>query len=203
MTEQTQEQAMKEEKTKIVKPKQSKSTEEKTKVEEIKTEAVQEEKKQKKVPKEKIESVKESKKEAKPKVKKYEAVVHSYSLPLSKRHAMYISNYIKHKKIDDAILMLEQVIKLKQAVPFKGEIPHRKGISGSGRYPVKASKHFIYVLKSLKGNSIVNGLDLDKTRIHSSSPNWAHRPAKGGGGKAKRINLIIKAKEFNGGKKNG
>jgi len=111
---------------------------------------------------------------------------------------MYICRFIKNKSIDKAILDLEQVIKLKRAIPFKGEIPHRKGMM-SGRYPVKASKLFINLLKGLKGNISVNNLDLDKTVIYFASANWASRPLRREGRKAKRTSVTLKAREIQGG----
>lgn len=146
---------------------------------------------------EKKEESKDSKKKKEtPKVKKYEAVAHGVSLPISKKHSMYISNAIKGKKIDDAIEYLQGVRKFKHAVPFKGEIPHRKGNMMSGRYPISASKHFINMLKALKGNAIVNGLELERTIIVESSPSWASRPPRSGGRRAKRVNLNMKVKEI-------
>jgi len=116
------------------------------------------------------------KKDEKPKVKKYEATANGSSMHISRKQATYICSFIKGKEIDEAIADLNQVILLKKAVPFKGEIPHRKGMM-SGRYPVKASKLFIDILKALKGNSIVNGLEVDNIKIsialqgHLSSSN--------------------------------
>ena len=159
---------------------------------EIKTEGATEkteEKKKETLPKEK-------KKNAVPtKIKKYEAVAFGRSLPLSKKQCMYIGAFIKNKKIDDAINILSDVKKLKKAVPFKGEIPHRKeeGIM-SGRYPVKAAGYFINLLKGLRGNVIVNGLELEKTRIYFASANWAARPRRSGGRRAKRVHVMLKAK---------
>ncbi len=139
--------------------------------------------------------------DAKPKVKKYEALAYGRSLHISKKHSMYLGAFIKGKSIDDSILNLQKVIKYKIAVPFKGEIPHRKGNMMSGRYPINASKSFINILKSLKGNALVNGMDLDKTVITVVSPSWAARPMRSGGRKGKRVNLIIKAREISGRKK--
>ncbi len=137
---------------------------------------------------------KEKKKDEKP--KKEEAVAKGLNLHASKKHCMYISSFIKAKPIDRAINELQEVIKMKRAIPFKGEIPHRKGNLMSGRYPIKASKQIIYVLKALRGNVLVNGLDLEKARIYFASASWASRPAKKGGMRFKRVNLILKAKEF-------
>ena len=148
----------------------------------------------------KAEEKKETKTEAKVEnkiMKKEEAIAKGNDLPLSKKHCMYICDFIKGKKIDDAIKDLQEVIKLKKVVPFKGEIPHRKGPGMmSGRYPVKASGHFINLLKALKGNAIVNGLDIDNTKISFGMSNDASRPARRGGRKFKRAHVVLKAKEF-------
>jgi len=138
--------------------------------------------------------IKVEKKELSNKTKKDEAIAFGQSLPASKKHFMYICSFIKNKPIDKAMLELEQVIKLKRAIPFKGEIPHRKGMM-SGRYPVKASKIFIKLLKGLKGNVLVNNMALDRTRITFASANWASRPLRGGGKKAKRTHVLLKATE--------
>ena len=143
----------------------------------------------------------DKKSKEKPKAKKYEAFARSLSVPISKKHAMYICCAIKNKKIDDSIQYLNKVILYKQAVPFKGEIPHRKGSIMSGRYPIKASGYFINLLKALKGNALVNGLDLDKTRITIASANWAARPQRRGGTAAKRTHILLKAREFSEGEK--
>ena len=146
---------------------------------------------------------KKEKKDAPKIVKKEEAVARGLNLHASKKHCMYIISFIKNKEIDQAISQLEEVIKFKRVIPFKGEIPHRKqqGIM-SGRYPIKVSGQIIYILKALKGNAIVNGLDLEKTRISYGSASWASRPAKKGGMRFKRVNLILKAKEFDINKEN-
>ncbi len=133
----------------------------------------------------------------KPKVKKDVAVVWGPSVHMSKRHGMYICSFIKGKSIDNAMEDLEKVILIKKAVPFKGEIPHRKGKGMmSGRYPVAASKLFLTMLKNLKGNVLFNGMDLDKTRISSAYTNWASRPQRRGGQKGKRASVMIEAKEL-------
>ena len=150
------------------------------------------------------EEKKDTSKKTAPKVKKEEAIAHGYSLGMSLKHSMYIGQFIKRKTVDQAIADLIQVTKLKKIVPFKGEIPHRKGKGMmSGRYPVFASRHFISVLKGLRGNIMANGMDLDKTVIYSVNPSWASRPARRGGVHAKRVNMLIKAKEMKENKKHG
>lgn len=141
--------------------------------------------------------VKEEKKGKKEVItKKEDAMAQGLNLSASKRHCVYICKFIKNKPIDVAIKDLGDVIKFKRAVPMKGEIPHRKGKGMmSGRYPIKVAGLFIPILKGLKGNAIVNGLDIEKTRIYYCSANWAPRPMKGGGARFKRSHVMLKAKE--------
>ena len=132
--------------------------------------------------------------------KKDEAVARGLSLPISKKHAMYICSFIKNKRVESAIEDLEQVLKFKKAVPYKGEIPHRHGMM-SGRYPINASNAFIAILKGLKGNISVAGLAPDKTRIYFASASWASRSQKKGGARFKRTHVVIKAREVESNKK--
>ncbi len=139
---------------------------------------------------------KEDKKEIKSKIKKEEAIARGLDLHASKRHCMYICRFIKNKSVDKAISDLEDVIKFKKAVPFKGEIPHRKGRMMSGRYPVKTAKFFIKLLKGLKGNALVNNIDIEKAKIAFALANWASRPQRREGRKAKRANVVLKLMEL-------
>ena len=148
-----------------------------------------------KVEEKKEEKTTEKKKEAPKLTKKDEAVANGVNLPVSKKHSMYICSFIKNKKIDDAIADLQKVANLKKAVPFKGEIPHRKGNIERGRYPVKAAGYFINLLKGLKGNAITNQMEIEDTKICIASASWANRPMRRGGRLAKRTNVILKARE--------
>lgn len=138
----------------------------------------------------------EKPKEQKP-TKKTEAIAKGLNLHASLKHCMYISKFIKNKFIDDAITSLNDVLKFKKPIPFKGEIPHRSapGVM-SGRYPISAIKQVIPILKALKGNAIVNQMELEKTRIYYLSPSWASRPSRRKGGRFKRVNIVVKAKEL-------
>lgn len=139
----------------------------------------------------------EVKKEAPKVVKKDEAVALGNNLHASMKQCMYICKFIKNDSVDEAIAKLEDVIKMKRVVPFKGEIPHRseKGVM-SGRNPINASKIMISVLKGLKGNILANQMDLDRSKIYFASSSWASRPSKRGGARFKRTNVILKAKEI-------
>jgi len=105
-------------------------------------------------------------------------VVRSNSASISMKHAMAICNFIKGRKLDFSVKFLGDVMTLKKAVPMKGEIPHRRNI-GAGRYPVKASAHFIKLLQNLKANATANNLDAEKLIIHARADR-ASRPRKPG-----------------------
>lgn len=88
-------------------------------------------------------------------------------LHISKKHAHEISTAIKGMKVDDAREFLENVSVLKQAVPYKRykrNIPHRKGMC-TGRYPQKAAKDFLRVLKNAENNARYKGLDSENLKI--------------------------------------
>lgn len=138
----------------------------------------------------------ETKKAEKKELKKKEfAIVNGRNLRISTKHAKYICKMIKNKKIDDAIEIMEEVIEKKRAVPMYGrEIPHRKGMM-SGRYPINASKEILLLLKQLKANSFIAGID--NPIIFKAIPNIASRPYRKEGRKAKRTHVYLEARELN------
>jgi ribosomal protein L22 len=156
------------------------------KTEEKKVDAVEEKKDEKKV---------EKKKQIQ--VKKDEASINGISLPISTKDSVAICKFIKHKSIDRALVDLELVEKLKKAIPMKGEIPHRKGKGMmSGRYMTKPVGYFIKMLKNLKANANVNGIE--EPIIVEAVPNRASRPyGRFGAVKRKRTHIFIKVMEKN------
>ncbi len=150
-----------------------------------------EEKKAVETPKEK-EVKKETKKTANKKSEAKEAVVNGNDLPISKKHCMAICDFIRGKRIEEALPLMEKVVAMRIAVPMKGEIPHRKGRMMSGRYPVKAAGHFIKMLKQLAANAENKEMDVDKGRIECKA-NRASRPYKRFGSmKFKRTHVTLK-----------
>ncbi len=93
-----------------------------------------------------------------------------YEMPISFKHAMEICRELKGKKIDEAKKYLEEVIAMKRAVPFrrhKKKVAHRRGLEGwyAGRYPQKAARYILKVLKNLEANADYKGLDKDELII--------------------------------------
>jgi len=131
--------------------------------------------------------------EKKEKRKKEEAVVNAKDLAISPKHGKFICKFIKGKEIEKAISELEKVLTKKIAIPMTGEIPHRKkGVIG--RYPQKACKIFIKILKSLQANSQVNGLE--NPYIYFAKADIASRPHKKAGLRFKRTNVVLITKEI-------
>ncbi len=142
----------------------------------------------------KTDDLKKTEKKQVEKPKKSFAEANAYNLPISTKTAMYISKFIKGKTISSAIMDLEDVIRKKKAVPYKGEIPHRKGKIMSGRYPKKASLEFIRLLKSLSSNATYVGIQVPI--ISEAISNLAPRPfGKFGAVRRKRTQVKLKAVE--------
>lgn len=109
----------------------------------------------------------------------HSAKVIGRNLPISTKHAIVISNFIRGKKLGWAKNKLGQVLEKKVAVPYTvhvRSIPHRKGKMATGRYPVKASAEVIKLLKSAEANALNKGLDIEELYINKIMPNLASRP---------------------------
>lgn len=128
------------------------------------------------------------------------AKVNARSMPISTKQAIEISNFIRGKKVEEAIKLLEGVVKKDIAVPFRrfsGDVGHKRKI-GAGRYPEKASKEIIRLLNSLNANAQFKGLNtsnlvIKKICANKASSMWHYgRKMRR---KMKRTNIEIIAKE--------
>jgi len=134
------------------------------------------------------------------KPKKTEAVVNARDVPISTKHSAAICRFIKRKKISRAISDLEEVVRARKAVPMRGEIPHRKGKMMSGRFPQKAAREFIVLLKSLGANANYNGIE--DPIVTEAKANIGARPFGRYGIRRKRTHVTLAAKTATaGGKK--
>lgn len=137
-------------------------------------------------------SKKEDKKPVVKRAKKTKVVVRAYNVPISTKDSAAIGRFIRNKGIGQAIEELEEVKKLRKAVPMKGEIPHRKGKIMSGRFPKKAADSFLRLLRSLSANS--NYHNLENPIIYSSVANIGERPfGRFGSVRKKRTHITITA----------
>jgi large subunit ribosomal protein L22 len=88
---------------------------------------------------------------------------------ISHKHAREIAVKIKGMSIETARNYLQDVIRLKRAVPFRrynNEVGHKSdtGVM-AGRYPQKAATEFVKLLDNLESNAEYRGMDLDRLKI--------------------------------------
>jgi len=94
-----------------------------------------------------------------------------WNAPISRKHAVEICRAIRGMKLLKAIDYLERVIRHEAAVPFaryNRGVAHRHELSGpvkSGRYPEKAAKYILRLLKDVLANARQKGLDESRLRI--------------------------------------
>lgn len=95
------------------------------------------------------------------------AKVLSTYLPLSRKHAYEVANFVRDKPINRAISELGRVAEGKLAIPYKRfnmDRPHQRGMA-AGRFPKKTSIYFIKLLDNLKKNAEALGLDAENMII--------------------------------------
>ncbi|MEM4719664.1 MAG: 50S ribosomal protein L22 [Candidatus Pacearchaeota archaeon] len=152
-----------------------------------------------KKPEEKVEKKSEVKQQGKEKIAK----VYLKDVPISTKYAVEICRFIKGKNPEEAINFFRKVLKKKEAVPMRGEFPHRKNMpkgTPQGKYPLIASKIFIKALKNLIANAKVKLLDTEKIYICTAKADKASRPIKAtriafGVKRFKRSHVLLEAKE--------
>jgi large subunit ribosomal protein L22 len=93
-------------------------------------------------------------------------------LRIKPKHAREICATIRGMKLDQAKTFLENVINLKQPVPFrryKKKQAHRKGLKQykwyAGKYPQKTAARIYEVLSAVESNAEYKGLDVELCRI--------------------------------------
>lgn len=92
---------------------------------------------------------------------------------VSPKHAMEVCRAIRGMKLGTAKRYLEEVTAEKRPVPFKRhrkKVAHTRGGIESGRFPVKAARAILEVLKNAEANATYKGLDVEKLRVvHASA----------------------------------
>ncbi|MCL2142690.1 MAG: 50S ribosomal protein L22 [Methanomassiliicoccaceae archaeon] len=88
-------------------------------------------------------------------------------MPVSPKMSREICGMIRGMKVDVAVRVLEEVIDLKRPVPlkrFNKRVSHKPGV-GPGRYPQKAARAILTVVKSASSNAEYKGLDTSEMII--------------------------------------
>ncbi len=122
------------------------------------------------------------------------------NLPISTKYSVEISRMIRGKSVAKAIVILEKVSTMERAVPmlrFHNEVPHKKGMS-AGKYPWKAAKYILAILKSAESNASDKGLLSDGLIVKSIVPQGASDPmhyGRKGRRRMKRTHIEIVVEE--------
>ncbi|MEM3736781.1 MAG: 50S ribosomal protein L22 [Candidatus Bathyarchaeia archaeon] len=98
------------------------------------------------------------------------AIASGRDLKISPKAAREICATIRQMRLKDAEAFLADVIEKRRPVPFKHhnkEVPHRRGLQGwyAGRYPVKAARELLKLLKSLEANAGEKDLEIESLKI--------------------------------------
>ena len=118
----------------------------------------------------------------------------STNLPCSTKHSVEILNFIRGKELAYSLAYLDDVINLRKAIPFKRfkrNVGHKKGMA-AGRYPIKAAKYVVALLKSAQSNAKDKGMG-DNLVISKAIANRAARKPTGSNrrGLPKRTHLEL------------
>jgi len=88
-------------------------------------------------------------------------------LPISPKKAYELLNAIRGLPVERAKTLLEDVVALKRAVPFRRynqETAHHRG-TGPGRFPKKVAKSVLLVLQNAEENAEYDGLDAERLYV--------------------------------------
>ncbi len=115
-------------------------------------------------------------------------------LDISWKHAVVVMDFIRGKNLKKAMEMLEQVINKELPVPFKKfntGVGHRPG-GIIGKFPVKASKEILKLLKNVENNAENKGLDGDKLMIiHAKADKGATLERRAPKGRWRHNNITL------------
>jgi len=115
--------------------------------------------------------------------KEHLATARGTNLGISTKFTREIGKFICGKKLVVAKKMLNGVIDLTVAVPFRRynfDLGHKVGSVGPGRFPVKAAKEMLNLVESAEMNAINKGLDSDSLYVYRVITNKGTTQMKAG-----------------------
>ena len=123
----------------------------------------------------------------------------SQNLSVSTKHCIEICNHLRYKTTAQAKKILEDVIDMKVPIPFKRfkrSMGHKPGMA-AGRFPQKAAKVVLDLVKSVEANAQNKGLNTSSLKIIKMLANKASTPMTGGRQRTgtKRSHVEIEVKE--------
>lgn len=104
------------------------------------------------------------------------------NLSISTKHCIELCNYLRYKNTSLAKGFLEDVIAMKKPVPFKRfkrDVGHKPGMA-AGRFPQKAAKEVLRLIKCVETNAQFKGLNTSNLKIQKLLANKASVPMTGG-----------------------
>ncbi|MBU2561289.1 MAG: 50S ribosomal protein L22 [Nanoarchaeota archaeon] len=122
-------------------------------------------------------------------------------LGISTKQSIEICNYLRHRKLEQAKRLLEEVIGKKRAIPFKrftNGLGHRSGKIAAGRYPLKACTAILKLLESTEANAQTKGLNTGELEIIHICAHRASQPVHYGrhhGREFKRTHVEVVVQE--------
>ena len=120
------------------------------------------------------------------------------NLPISTKHSVEVCRSLRGKTLARAKAFLNQVIKMKEAVPMRRyhhELAHKTGV-GPGRYPVKVSLEILRLLESAESNAQFKGLNtahlvVDHICAHKAGKQWHYGRHRGREMKRTIVEIIV------------
>lgn len=100
-------------------------------------------------------------------------------LSISTKVAIEVSSFLRNKKLSRAKDALNNVLKFKEAIPYKrftDGVGHRPGKLAAGRYPQKAATAILALLESVEANAQGKGLNTSNLVIIHICAHQAHQP---------------------------
>ena len=92
-------------------------------------------------------------------------------LRISPKKTYEVLNAVRGLALDDAKTLLEDVVELRRAIPFRRynqEVAH-KTATGPGRYPKKVAREVLEVLQNAEANAEYEGMDVDTLYVRVAS----------------------------------
>ena len=127
------------------------------------------------------------------------ATVNGMGLGISTKQSVEMCNFLRHRTTEESKKLLEGVIVGKIAVPFKRfnkDMGHKKGKIASGRYPKKASEHFLELVKSVEANAknlgLTTPLIIEEIIANQGSRTWHYGRMRRRKTKRTHIKIVVK-----------
>lgn len=134
-----------------------------------------------------------------PLTKEHTAHALARNVSISWKHGIEISNTLRFRSVEYAKKFLEDVAALRRPVSFTRytlDVGHKAGMS-SGRYPQKAAKEFLRLVKVVEANAQVKGLNTASLKITKLITNRGSKAPSAGRRRhtAKRSHIEIEVRE--------